>query len=117
MKTRHNPPVQPDGRVGRSAPARARRRTAISLGGRSQMGASATSEQSTIYMPLLDEGVDVWRPVPAERLSADRYLVAGVVPTDESWQFVPGSVVRCEEHVFASGERRLVAVENVPTAG
>jgi hypothetical protein len=49
----------------------------------------------TIYMPLLDEGVGVWRPVQARRIAGDVYLISGEVPEGEQWAFAPGSKVRC----------------------
>jgi hypothetical protein len=63
----------------------------------------------TVYVYLLDEGTDVWRPVAAEPLGLDLYRLEGTVPADESWQFQPGAVVRCQERRFAEGPR-LVAV-------
>jgi hypothetical protein len=33
------------------------------------------SKRDTIYVALLDEGIDVWRPVEAQRLSPDMYLI------------------------------------------
>jgi hypothetical protein len=33
------------------------------------------TEPTEIYMALLDEGVDVWRPVLAERLHDDVYRI------------------------------------------
>jgi hypothetical protein len=55
------------------------------------------NEQDTIYVALLDEGLDVWRPVTARRLSSDRYLILdqGHDRATERWQFEPGSVVTC----------------------
>ena len=67
----------------------------------------------TIYMPLLDEGVDVWRPVEATHLSTGAYLVEGEVPVGEEWAFDPGTVVRCERKRFSGGEEGLTAVEVV----
>lgn len=67
---------------------------------------------ATIYMPLLNEGVDVWRPVEATRLSADTYRLEGEVPDEEEWKFLPSTLVRCELLTLSSGER-LVAIEAV----
>ena len=65
----------------------------------------------TIYVALLDEGVDVWRPVQAERVRTGvfRILPMNPDPEDERWEFPPGSVVRCEEREVSEG-RALVAV-------
>jgi hypothetical protein len=53
--------------------------------------------QGTIYVALLDEGLDVWRPVAARRLSPDRYLILDqdYDRATERWEFEPGTVVRC----------------------
>jgi hypothetical protein len=67
-------------------------------------------ELCTVYVYLLDEGVDVWRPVTAERLSPELFRLSGPVPERESWQFQPGEVVRCEERRL-SGGLTLVAVQ------
>jgi hypothetical protein len=64
----------------------------------------------TVYMPLLDEGTDVWRPVEAYRLSERLHIVLGVMPDDETWAFPPGSEVRCELRHFRGEPDRLVAV-------
>lgn len=39
----------------------------------------------TIYMPLLDEGTDVWAPVEAEDLKSGRYRIVGATPEDQQW--------------------------------
>jgi len=49
---------------------------------------------ATVYVALLDEGVDVWRPVQAEYLGADLYRLTGAPPDDEAWPFAIGDVVR-----------------------
>jgi len=68
----------------------------------------------TIYMELLDEGVDVWRPVEAERRQDGLYrIVSGPPDETEAWRFPPGSVVRCEEKTFSGGRKGLVARERV----
>ena len=50
----------------------------------------------TIYMQLLDEGTDVWRPVQAETLAGGLFRVLGPVPQDEKWAFSPGAIVLCK---------------------
>ena len=65
---------------------------------------------TTIYMPLLNEGVDVWRPVEATHLGGDRYRIDDQVPSEEEWAFAPGSIVRCELKTLSEGEA-LAAVE------
>ena len=50
----------------------------------------------TVYVELLDEGVDVWRPVEAERENDGVVRLPSVAPEGERWAFPPGSRVRCE---------------------
>ena len=68
---------------------------------------------ATIYMPLLDEGVDTWRPVEATALSNGTYRIDGVMPDYEEWAYPPGSLVRCEQKTFYGGESGLAAFEAV----
>lgn len=49
--------------------------------------------ETTIYMPLLDEGTDVWRPVTAEDLGSGRYRVTTRTPGDEVWSYPSGAIV------------------------
>jgi hypothetical protein len=68
----------------------------------------------TIYIPLEDEGTDVWRPVHAALLYDDVYEIeVDQEPDDEHWAFPPRSVVRCREHTFEDGHQGLLAVELV----
>lgn len=76
-------------------------------------GSSTTSE--TIYVYLVDEGTDVWRPTRGRRIGAQVYEVLATSnydPAIETWQFVPGTLVQCEERVLR-GDRVLVAVRAV----
>jgi hypothetical protein len=51
----------------------------------------------TIYVKLLDEGMDVWRPVQAVRVSGQAYeIIAQHVDETETWEFLPGSKVWVE---------------------
>jgi hypothetical protein len=65
----------------------------------------------TIYVALLDEGTDCWRPVQAERISDSEFVLHGSVSEDERWEFQPGDHVRCVSRTFSNGQRALVAVE------
>jgi len=47
-----------------------------------------------IYVKLLDEMVEVWRPVSATRLCGDIYRINHQkIPDYESWEFQPGDIV------------------------
>jgi hypothetical protein len=64
------------------------------------------SELATIHIELLSEGTEVWRPVQAERITRDIYLVLGPVPEDEEWAFPPGNLVRCVERELSGDHGR-----------
>jgi hypothetical protein len=58
----------------------------------------------TIYIPLVDEGTDVLRPVNAVRLDQQLYqilLTEEYDSDDEKWKFPPGTIVRCREEIRA----------------
>jgi len=68
-----------------------------------------------IYVRLLDEGVDVWRPVQAEHLGGSVFRII-CQPYDrkvESWQFEPGDEVFCEQ--IESNEGRILAATRKAT--
>jgi hypothetical protein len=56
------------------------------------------SESRQIYVKLLDEGIDVWRPVEADLLRGEIYRVSEQPYDRESevWEFEPGDVVVAE---------------------
>ena len=68
-------------------------------------------QTATIYVALVDEGVDVWRPVAAKELEPGCYLLEGAMPADEEWAFRPGQVVACELRSFSDGVSGLVATK------
>ena len=72
----------------------------------------AEAESCTIHVYLFDEGVDVWRPVEAERLGGDLYRITSEVQYEERWEFTTGEIVRCISKVLSGGEC-LVAVARV----
>lgn len=52
---------------------------------------------TVIFVRLMDEGIDVWRPVRAEELTGSNFMIAEQ-PYDreaESWEFEPGERVHC----------------------
>lgn len=76
------------------------------------------SKTDKIYIPLLDEGTPVWRPVMAERLDQERFIIISqnFDPEDEKWQFSTGDTVRCEMKELTDGGTKiivLVAVEKI----
>jgi hypothetical protein len=75
-------------------------------------------EITNIWVSLLDAGTDVWRPVPAIKVSDDAYVLLrpnGYEQLEESWEFPPGSLVTGEERRL-SGGNTLVAVALHPAS-
>jgi hypothetical protein len=59
---------------------------------------------ATIYVALKDEGVDVWRPVEATHEGGGIYRISEApMPGTETWQFPPGSRVRCDRRELGNG--------------
>jgi len=68
-----------------------------------EMGYERKSPQ-TVYVELLDEGVEVWRPVEADVESENVFRLPRTGPTnDERWRLQPGSRVRCEWRELPDG--------------
>lgn len=66
----------------------------------------------TIYIYLLDEGTDVWRPAEAEDLGNNRYRIISMNndPEDKKWEFQTGDIVICEERVLNDSAPSLCLV-------
>ena len=69
-------------------------------------------KMKTIYVYLLNEGTDVWRPVEANHLGGDIYVIESEDPDSELevWEFGSGKKVRCELGELSVGTL-LIAVE------
>jgi hypothetical protein len=65
----------------------------------------------TIYVQLLDEGVDVWAPVQAISVGTG-YRLPKVAPEGQTWRFSPGALVRCALRDLGDGPV-LVAFEAI----
>lgn len=64
------------------------------------------SKFTEIFVSLLDEGVEVWRPVQAENVYGSVYRIIKQ-PYDrklETWQYEPGDEVVCEMIQMSDGE-------------
>jgi hypothetical protein len=66
-----------------------------------------------IYVYLLDEGTDVWRPVQALQLDDGSFRIPpnALVPDGEIWEFNPGDIVRCKDKQLSEEKVALVAYE------
>jgi hypothetical protein len=67
---------------------------------------------TVVYVKLLGEAVDVWRPVNAQSLGDGIYRITGSAPEAEEWEFPPVSRVRAEVRALSDGPQ-LAAVELV----
>jgi hypothetical protein len=67
-------------------------------------------KQIFIYVALLNEGTQTWRPVPAIYISGNIFLLTSSAQEQEEWQFASGTLVHCENRTFSDGEKGLVAV-------
>lgn len=69
----------------------------------------------TVYIQLLEECTTTARPTETKNLENGEYKVLPTPdydPEDEIWEFLPGSIVRCEKWNSSSGEV-LLAVEKL----
>lgn len=68
-----------------------------------------------IYVPLVDENLEVYRPVEAKCIKINIYkiLSSNSLLSSEIWKFSYGDYVVCKECIFANGEKALVAIEKV----
>jgi hypothetical protein len=76
------------------------------------------SDKTTVkvYVELLEEGTDTWRPTQAIPLENNLYKLLPTPdynPEDEVWQFLPGTIVRCVEKRNDKLQKILVATEKV----
>ncbi len=74
-----------------------------------------TGKEVSIYVTMVGEGMNMLRPVRAEHLGRDFYIIVEDMPSDENWEFVPGQVVRCKKKNLSNG-KGLVAFEEAPRA-
>jgi hypothetical protein len=69
-----------------------------------------------IYVRLLDEGTEVYRPVHATKIADNAFLLEPTPhydPEMERWEFPPNSVVTCELKELSNGVV-LIAVAAIP---
>lgn len=60
-------------------------------------------DTKVIYVRLMDEGTDVFRPTKAEPVGDNLYILLptqGYDPADEKWEFPPYSKVGCKKEII-----------------
>jgi len=81
------------------------------------MSEATDSSTRRVYVRLLGEGTDAWRPAVGMFTYDDESICElcdeGYDEELEQWEFPPGSKVRCEMQL-RGGERYWVAVSAVP---
>jgi hypothetical protein len=73
-------------------------------------------ESERIFVRLLNEGTDVWRPTVGRPIGAGTFEVLPTADYDvqsEEWEFVPGTLVLCRWHRFSDGPA-LAAMRPAP---
>ena len=69
-----------------------------------------------VFVRLLNEGTDVWRPTDGEVVTPSTVRLSatpGYDSDDEQWEFLPGTLVECEQRTFQGGHAGLVEVREV----
>ena len=72
-----------------------------------------TDIEAAVYVRLLAERTDVWRPARATALSDGTFRLPepdGYDSAAETWEFLPTTKVRCVRRKFTDGGEGLVAV-------
>jgi hypothetical protein len=72
-----------------------------------------------IYVALLNEGTDVWRPTTGEKIGDDVFKILATPdydPDDEQWEFLPDTIVKCKievKNIAGKNQTILIANERV----
>ncbi len=68
-----------------------------------------------VYVPLLNEGVDVWKPLKALHQKENIYKIVSEnsSSSDELWQYNLNDLVKCKTKKFEDGKVALVAYERI----
>ena len=69
-----------------------------------------------VFVRLINEGPDVFRPVDARRLSGHVFeIIDHWEEQDEVWEFSCGDRVVCVDHIFPDGSQGLLAISDAPS--
>lgn len=71
--------------------------------------------ETQVYVPLLNEDMDVWKPLNALHQKENIYKIVSEnsSPTDELWQYNLNDLVKCKTKKFEDGKVGLVAYEQL----
>jgi hypothetical protein len=73
---------------------------------------SNTENLYTVFVKILDEGTEVWRPVTARKIEKNVYELNDPLAAsmDESWEFPNGCFVVCEKRQFESDGKAIFSL-------
>ena len=72
------------------------------------------TRDKSVFVYLMNEGSDSWRPVPSMHRSGEMYVLGNVEDAaSEQWEFAPDTLVKVARRTFDNGESGLVAVAKV----
>jgi hypothetical protein len=67
-----------------------------------------------VFVELMDEGVEVWRPVEAEQIGHARFRLPPTAPDEERWAIPPGSEVVAVKRLGADGPILAASAQDDP---
>jgi hypothetical protein len=71
----------------------------------------------TIYILLLNEDIDVWRPSNAVNVKENIYEIlidqSEYETDEEDWEFKPGEKFLCKTKIFSNGTENLIAYSSL----
>ena len=73
------------------------------------------AKYSQIYVRLLREKLEIWRPVEAMKLGKNTYKIISPNPEPklEKWEYKKGDVVQCEKKIFSDGNIGEIATKKL----
>jgi len=71
--------------------------------------------KTKVFVELLNEGTQVWRPRDAIELRPNVFVIlsANTDAQQEEWRFKPGEIVSCQNYTFADGSSGLIVVSRI----
>ena len=72
---------------------------------------SSAQDVSTIFVALLGEGTQCWRPVSAAHIRDEIFQILGEPSGDEHWEFGTGELVQCKHQTLSDTQEVPVAFQ------
>ncbi len=61
-----------------------------------------------IYAKLVDEDIDVWKPIEAEAIGSNKYIIQ---TNDKEVSLKKGNIVKVKKHIFSDNTEGLIIEE------